>query len=129
MENGPTLEEYGEDNGGTPLADAEDINYDRYNKYIGAKLIIDKKSNNGGNLETVIRQSTDEYGAPLGQAHNKPMLDTREFEVELENDETEKILANKFYAHLYLQLDDEGREILQFKCIIYHKKDGSSLTK
>ena len=61
------------------MAGAEDLNYDRYDKYIGAKIIIDNKSNNYGNLAIVIRRVTDEYGAPIGQAHRNPMLDTREF--------------------------------------------------
>ena len=66
------------------MADAEDLNDDIYEKYIGAKLITDKKYNNGGNLETVTRRSTDEYGAPIVRALRNPMLDTRKFEVKLE---------------------------------------------
>ena len=57
------------------------------------------------------------------------MLDTRKFEVELENGETDKIMANQISANLYYKLDDEGRDVLQFKGIIDHKKDGSDLTK
>ena len=57
------------------------------------------------------------------------MLDTSEFEVDLENGETYKIMANQISAKLYSKLDDEGRGILQFKGIIDHKKDGSALTK
>ena len=84
-DNKYAAEEYGAANGDMPLAKAEDLNHDddQYDKCIGAKLIIDKKSNNGGNLATVIRRSTDEYGAQIGQAHRNTMLDTREFEVEL----------------------------------------------
>ena len=62
-------EEYDACSGSTPLADAEDINDDQYNKYIGAKLVINDKSKNGENLATVIRQATDEYGAQIGQAY------------------------------------------------------------
>ena len=111
------------------MADAEDINDDQCEKYIEAKLIIDEKSNNGGNLATVIRQATDEYGMPILQAHRNPILDTREFEVELENGETEKIMTNQISANLYSQLDNEGRDILQLKYIIDHKNDGSGLKK
>ena len=42
-ENDPTSEEYGEANSGTYLSDAEDLNEDRYDKYIGANLILNKK--------------------------------------------------------------------------------------
>ena len=128
-ENDPTTEEYGEANDGTPLADAEDLIDDRYNKYTGAKLIIDEKLNNDNNLANEIRRATDEYEAPIGQAYRKPMLDTREFEVDLENGDTDKKMENQIYANLYSQLDDEDRDILQFKGIIDHNKDGSALTK
>ena len=77
----------------------------------------------------MIRQATDEYMAPIGQAHRNPILYTREFEVDLENGETDKIMANQISTDNYSQLDGEGREILQFKGIVYHKKDGSVLTK
>ena len=77
----------------------------------------------------MIRQPNDEYGVPIGQAHRNPILDTREFEVDLENGETEKILDNQIAAKLYSQLDNEGREILQFKGIIYRKKYGYALKK
>ena len=129
--NDPTSEEYGTANGETPLNDAEDLNHDDdfYNKYIGAKLIIDKKSNNGGNLANVTRQDTGEYGEKIGQEHRTSMLDTRKFEVELKNVETEKITKNQIAANLYSQLDDKGRDILQFKVIIEHNMDGSDLTK
>ena len=52
----------------------------------------------------MIRQTTDEYGAPIGKGHRNPMLDTRKFEVELENGETEKVMANQIDTNLYSQL-------------------------
>ena len=99
-DNEPTVEEYGAANGGTPLAGAEYLKDYRYDKNIGAKIIINKKSNNSGNLATVIRRSTDKYGSPIGKAHRKPMLDTLEFEVELEDGETDKIMSNQIAANL-----------------------------
>ena len=75
------------------------------------------------------RRATDEYGAPIGQAHRNPMLDTPKFEVELKNGETEKIMADQISANIYSQLEYDGREIFQFKGIIDHKKDGYVLTK
>ena len=56
------------------------------------------------------------------------MPDTREFELQLENSETDKIMANQIAANLYSQLDSDGCYILQFKCIISHNKDGYALT-
>ena len=68
----------------------------------------------------MIRRSTDEYGEPIGQAHRKPILDTHEFEVDLENGETDKIIADQIAANIHSQLKDEGREIIQLKFTIGH---------
>ena len=129
--NDSTAEECGASNGDTMRADTKDLNHDDgcYNKYIGVKLIIDKKSNNGGNLATVIMRATDEYGATIGQAHINPMLYTREFELELENGETDKKMANQIAAKFYSPLRYEGHEILKFKGIIDHYEDGYAITK
>ena len=72
---------------------------------------------------------TDKYGVPIGKAHRNPTLDTRKCKVELENGETVKIMSNQIYANLYSQLDNECHEILKFKGIIDHNKNGSALTK
>ena len=77
----------------------------------------------------MIRLATSEYGDSIGQAHRNPILDTCKFEVDLENGETDKILANQIAAKIYSQLDNEVREMLKFKGIINHKNDGSTLTK
>ena len=127
--NDPTAEEYGPANGDTPLADAEELNYNRYDKFIRSKIIIDKKSNNFGNLATVIRRATDEYGVPIWKSHRNPILETFKFEVELENGDTDKIMSNQNAVNLYSNLENEGSEIFQFKGIIEHKKDGYALKK
>ena len=68
----------------------------------------------------MIRQATDDYGAPIGQAHGNSILETCEFEVELENGETDRIIANQIAANIHSQLNDEGREIIQLKFTIGH---------
>ena len=77
----------------------------------------------------MIRRATDDYGETIEQAHRNQMIDTRESEVDLENGETDKIIANQIAANLYSQLDDEGHEILQLKGIIDHNKDRSTLKR
>ena len=54
-----------------------------------------KKFKNGGDLATLIRKAIDKYGAPIGKTHINPMLDTCEFEVELENGKTDKIMSGE----------------------------------
>ena len=57
------------------------------------------------------------------------MLYTREFELELENGETDKKMANQIAAKFYSPLRYEGHEILKFKGIIDHYEDGYAITK
>ena len=125
----PSDSEYGMSPDEVPLKDIDDIEPETYDKYIGAKIILNDTENNGGNIATITRRVTDDYGRPLGQAHSNPMFDTREFEVELENGESERIMANQIAMNLYSQLDDEGREILSFKSIVDHRSNNTALTK
>ena len=111
----PSDSEYGTSPDEVLLKDIDDIEPETYDKHIGATIILNDTDNNGGNIATITRRVTDDYGRPLGQAHSNSMFDTREFEVELENGESERIMANQIAMNLYSQLDDEGREILSFK--------------
>jgi hypothetical protein len=76
-ENGDLQEE------GQPEADS----VDDYDKLVGATFLLDP-INNPGNVATkatVMRRKTDAQGKPLGKAHANPLLDTREYIVELED--------------------------------------------
>ena len=97
-------------------------------KDIGAKVILDDSANGGGNLATVKSRATDINGRPIGHAHKNPMMDSREYEVEMEDGTTDRIFANKIAENIYSQMDDEGREILAFKDIIDHRKDKSAVS-
>ena len=126
----PTQEEYGTMGNETPLADADDkIDAEVYDKYIGAKIVLDEESNNGGNIGTVKRRATDRDGFAIGRPHSNVALDTREYEIEMDDGTTERLLANKIAANIYATMDDEGREILAFGDIIDHKKDGRAVTE
>ena len=57
------------------------------------------------------------------------MLDTREYEIELEDGTEDRIMANKIAENIYSQLDDEGREILTFGDIIDHRSNGHAISK
>ena len=51
------------------------------------------------------------------------MLDTRQYDVELEDDTMDRIFTNKIAANIYSQVDDEGQEIMAFREIIDHMVD------
>ena len=128
--NTPDDSEYGGMVEDTPLADAEEVDDPEvYDKLIGAKVVLDEFSNAGGNIATVKRRATDASGKPLGNAHSKIALDTREYEIELEDGTEDRIMANKIAANIYSHLDDEGREILAFGDIVDHRKNGHEISK
>ena len=127
-DNTPPDSEYDEET--VPLAEAEDdIDPDVLDKYLGARVLLTNGENGGGNIATVKSRVTDLNGRATGNAHNNPLLDDREYEIELEDGTTDRIFANKIAENIYSQLDDEGREILKFRDIVDHRKDGSALTK
>ena len=100
-----------------------------YDKYIGVRIVLDENTNDGDNLATVKRRVTDMHGKPTGTAHNNPDLDSREYEIELEDETVDRIFANTIAQNLYSQVDDEGREILAFREIIGHRANKAAMSK
>ena len=109
--------------------EADDI--DSYDNLIGATFLLDplKSPDNVATKATVIRRKTDHLGNPLGKAHANPLLDTREYEVELEDGTYDSYFANTIAENLFSQCDAEGREFNKIRDIIGHKTDGHALTK
>ena len=69
------------------------------NKYIGAQLMLDLE---GDPLYgKVIERATDASGNKVGRAHNNPLLDTREYLVQL-GDET----VRRYAARLTDEMQD-----------------------
>eukprot|EP00980_Cylindrotheca_fusiformis_P014246 scaffold3766_cov80-Cylindrotheca_fusiformis.AAC.1 len=100
---------------------------DAYDKYIGARLLIPK---NGERVYArVTKRKKDENGRPIGQRHENPMLDTRQYEVELPDGSTDEYFANTIAENIYAQVDSEGREQAIVKEIIDHKSDGNAIPK
>ena len=89
-----------EQEGGQPEADS----VDDYDKLVGATFLLDP-INNPGNVATkatVVRHMTDAQGKPLGKAHANPLLDTREYIVELEDGTYDSYFANTIAENLEL---------------------------
>ena len=68
-DNTPSKAEYGAEMETAPLAEADDLEPEIIDKYIGAKVILDETTNHGGNLATVKRRATDLEGRGIGTAH------------------------------------------------------------
>jgi len=63
----------------------------------------------------------------IGRAHNNPLFDTREYEVEFTDGTHEKYQANIIAENMYAQVDDEGNEFLLLDEITDHKSDDSAI--
>ena len=76
-DNDPTNKECGDISLFEPLADAEDeIDPEVYDKYIGAKMILNDMADGGSNVTTVKSRVTDIIGRGVGVANNNPLLDS-----------------------------------------------------
>ncbi len=90
---------------------------------------MDNTANGGGNLATVKKITTNLSGWPMGTGHSNPLLDSREYEVELEDGTSDRIFANKIAKNIYSQINDKGREIMRFRDIIDHRKNGAAIER
>jgi len=66
------------------------------------KVVLDDSTNRGGNIATIKSRATDINGHPIGRAHNNPMMDSRECEVEMEDRTIYRLFANKIAENIYL---------------------------
>ena len=111
--------------------ETEHDDIDSYDKLIGATFLLDplKSPGNVATRATVIHRKTDSLGNPLGKAHGNPLLDTREYEVQLEDGTFDSYFANTIAENLYSQCDAEGKEFNTVRDIIGHRTDGHAVTK
>ena len=119
------------ENGDINNDEYRDDDPDSYDNLVGATFLLDplKSPENVATKATVIRRKTDHLGVPLGKAHANPLLDTWEYEVQLEDGTYDSYFANTIAENLYAQCDAEGREFNTVKDIIGHKTDGHALNK
>ena len=111
--------------------DNQEEDIDSYDKLIGATFLLDplKSPENVATKATVIRRKTFHLGKPLGKAHANPLLDTREYEVQLEDGTYDYYFANTIAENPYTQCDAEGREFNTVRDIIGHKTDGHAVAR
>ena len=105
----------------------EDDDIGSFDKYIGVTVKLDNVTNSCGNIATLKCHATNANGFEIGHAHNNPLLDTREYEVELEDSTTDRYFANAITENVYSQPDIEGHQTLVTSEIIYHGKDDSAV--
>lgn len=132
-ERTPGDDEYGDSLVG--CKDEDEIPDDVYDKLIGAELHLTHAANDGvtQNLATapikakVRSRVRDDSGKPMGKRNNNPLLDTSKYQVETEDGLILEMFANDIAECMYRQVDFEGNELLLFRSIIDHRKDGNAI--
>lgn len=103
------------------MPEADDLDYDMFNKYLSANVIL---PDNDGVLKhaTVKRRARDDDGNLIGHGHRNPILDTSLYDVEFEDGDIHTYTANVIAEALYEQVDEEGQRHLIFEGIVDHKR-------
>ena len=99
-----------------------------FDKYISVTVKLDNENIIGGNIATLKWRATDANGFTIGRAHNNPLLDTRDYEVDLYDGLTDGYFSNIISENLYYQLDSQGHQNLVMSGIVDYKIDGSTVT-
>jgi hypothetical protein len=99
---------------------------DSYDSYLGMELALDRDGQEP-QFARVSKRLKDNSGAPIGQANNNPILDTRLYEVEYHDGHRAAMSANTIAENLFAQVDQDGHRQLLFDGIIGHRVDGSQV--
>jgi len=119
-----------EDDGGTTfeafapshaMPEADEFDVKTYDVYLQAEVLLPQ----GDHLVagTVVHRKRDNDGNPLGKRNPNPILDTRIYEVQFPDGYVLDYAANIIAESIYLQVDDEGNQLLLLQEIIDQKKD------
>ncbi|KAI2492275.1 Reverse transcriptase (RNA-dependent DNA polymerase) [Fragilaria crotonensis] len=105
--------------------DADDIEFDSFDQYLNSEFLV----NNDGEtaMARVVKRARDNNGNPIGKRHPNPLLDTREYECELEDGSLMRYHANVIAENIFAQCDDEGRRHAVLAEIVDHKADKRAL--
>ncbi len=66
-------------------------------------------------------------GEPIGHAHNNPLFDTCEYDIELMDGTQEQCQVNVIAKSMYAQVDDEECQYQILDEIVDHHKDNTAV--
>ena len=78
-------------------------------------------------LARVTKRMRDAEDCPIGTANDNPILDTRMYEVEFQDEETASLSANMIAENLFAQVDEEGNRMVLLDEIIDHRTNGKEV--
>ena len=120
----PPVAEYG-DMIQPAMKESGDIEFETFDQYINAEFRINQDGDAA--MAKVIKRARDNEGNPIGKRHANPLLDTREYECELEDGTVARYYANVIAENIFAQCDDDGRRHAILDEIIDHKADKRAL--
>ena len=125
----PIYESYEDDvdEGPSFVPDAEDVDEDTYDQYVGAEVSLPI----GDSVLTakVRGRKRESDGTLRGKANPNPILDTRTYEVEFSDGQRTEVAANIIAQNMYAQCDSEGNQYLLLGGIVDHKQNESAVNK
>ncbi len=122
--NIPTDAEYGDMYQSAKL-DADDVEFDSFDQYLSSEFLVNQDSE--PTTAKVIKRARDKNRNPIGKRNANPLLDTCEYECELEDGTVMQYHANVIAENIFAQCDDAGRRQAILDEIIDHKRDGRAL--
>ena len=85
----------------------DNLEDDAYDRYIGAEVLMDVPGA-GSRRATVKCPVSNNIGKVVGTHHEKPLMDTREYELEYDDGTHDRYFPNVTAENIYSQIDSEG---------------------
>ena len=108
--------------GDQPEADDEET----VDTYMNVELILDVSSANK-RLGGVAKRSQGLDGEAVGSAHDNPLFDTREYDIEFTDVSVDKYIANVITENMFAKVDDEVNQYLLMNKITDHRKNNTAI--
>ena len=114
------------------LKEAEDITLREYgtvDPYIDMELGLPRAEDEALIHATVKRRAIDVEGRPIGRPSTNPILDSRAYEVEFIDGQTEILTANVIAENILSQVNEEGQRHMMIDEIEDYRKTEEAVTK
>ena len=111
------------------IPDPDDyVTPDAYDEYLG-KLVMFNSPHGGSVQGRVTKRIKTDLGTPVGRRHpTNPLMDTRQYEVELNDGTVAAYYANIIAENMFGQVDSEGQQYALLDEVTDHRKDQSAIS-
>ena len=104
---------------------ADEIEFETFDQYLNSEFMFNKDGETA--MAKVVKRARDNNGNPIGKRNANPLLDTCEYDCELEDGSLMRYHANVIAENIFAQCDDKGRRHAVLAEIVDHKADGRAL--